>query len=140
MPFTRLRYHLTFATHDRRPLITPEVESSLYKMVCNRTQEKHRSRIVSIGGVEDHIHLLLALRPTICISKYAGDIKGASSHFLNGTFNFNTPFRWQEGYGAFTINPFQLDPVIDYIENQREHHANRTLWTEYERRNVLQID
>jgi putative transposase len=84
----------------------------------------------TIGGVEDHVHLLVGLRATHCLADVLREIKASSSRWVHEELN-NHLFSWQEGYGAFTVSASQLGAVKNYIANQEEHHRKKTFQEEY---------
>ena len=88
-------------------------------------------RALAIGGIEDHVHILLSLPSTIEIAKAVQLVKGGSSKWVHETFPEYREFSWQEGYGAFSIGISQVDDTIKYIENQAEHHRRRTFQEEF---------
>ena len=120
MPFTRLRYHLVTATKGREPLIGPKVEPIVYDSLEEKIEELD-GRLFAIGGIEDHIHLVAAVPPTIAVSDFVGRIKAAASGALS------KEFAWQRGYGAFTLWPEGLGKITRYVRNQKVHHASDDL-------------
>jgi REP element-mobilizing transposase RayT len=87
---------------------------------------ENRMKTVAIGGVEDHVHLLLSIPSTLAIAKALQLIKGGASKWVHETFPQHHGFAWQEGYGAFSLGIAQVDRTISYIESQAEHH--RSSW------------
>ena len=81
---------------------------------------------IEIGGVEDHVHVLLSLPSTLSISKAIQLLKGNSSKWIHETFSEHQAFEWQEGYGAFSIGVSGIETTVDYIKRQAEHHCKRT--------------
>jgi putative transposase len=92
----------------------------------HRSQSKDKSP--AIGGVSDHLHLLIALSPKMNLSKVVCDLKANSSKWLHET---GVPFAWQEGYGAFSVSPSRIADVQRYIRNQAEHHKKRDFEQEF---------
>jgi REP element-mobilizing transposase RayT len=88
-------------------------------------------RALAIGGVEDHVHLLLSIPSTLSIAKAMQLIKGSSSKWVHDTFSEHVDFEWQEGYGAFTVGISQVSDTRTYIENQLEHHRTKTYQDEF---------
>jgi putative transposase len=87
----------------------------------------------AINGTEDHVHLVTSIPPTLSISEFVKKIKGSSSHYRNKVMLPETErFRWQAGYGAFSLSKRQLDIAIAYVENQKQRHADNQLWTALE--------
>jgi len=87
-------------------------------------------KAISIGGTEDHIHMLLSLPATISIAKAVQLIKGGSSKWVHDEFRQHRDFGWQEGYGAFTIGVSQVDETISYIQKKKEHHRKTSFQDE----------
>lgn len=88
-------------------------------------------KAVAVGGMDDHVHILLSLHATITLAKAVQLIKGGSSLWIHETFPNQRDFAWQEGYGAFTVSVSQLDKTIAYINNQETHHRKITFQEEY---------
>ena len=88
-------------------------------------------KALEIGGVEDHVHLLLSLPATLPISKAMQLIKGGSSKWVHETFPEHRLFAWQEKYGAFSVSVSQLDHIVQYIKRQEEHHRKMTFQEEF---------
>src|SRR5690606_27923154 len=88
-------------------------------------------KLLAIGGVDDHIHLLLSLAKTMDIAKAMQLIKGGSSKWVHDEFPENTSFEWQEGYGAFSIGIGEVDRTVRYINDQAEHHRKKDFATEF---------
>ncbi len=131
MPSTHLslNYHFVFATKDHNPVIAPEWRPRLHAFLggCARTAE---ATALAVGGVADHVHLLIALRATHRVSDFMREIKTASSQWVHETIGLHS-FAWQEGYGGFTVSTSQLEAVRRYIERQEIHHKKRTFREEY---------
>jgi putative transposase len=107
--------HYVFSTKHRQNLITPQLEARLWPYMGGIARE-NSMRAISIGGTEDHIHMLLSLPATISIAKAVQLIKGGSSKWVHDQFRQHRDFGWQEGYGAFTIGISQIDETISEIE------------------------
>ena len=86
---------------------------------------------LQVGGVEDHIHALVTAPPTLAPYQIAQFLKGESSKWIHEEFSTLRNFAWQDGYGAFTVSKSDIPRVIKYIQNQREHHRNKTFQEEY---------
>ena len=102
MPLWRLYYHLVWATKERQPLINPEKETTLYHYIISKA-DSLGCIVHAIGGVEDHIHLLVSIPPTLAIADFVRNLKGSSSHYLNQLTVSANKFGWQEGYGVFSL-------------------------------------
>ena len=123
--FVSCLMHVVFSTKDRRPFITPELQERLWPYLGGIARE-NKMRALKVGGVADHIHILLSLPSTLAISKAVQLIKGNSSKWVHETFPHLATFEWQEGYGAFSLSVSGVDATTAYIENQAEHHLRRT--------------
>ncbi|GDY14893.1 transposase [Planctomycetota bacterium] len=120
--------HVVFSTKGRRPLISVEAMPRLHAYLGGITRE-HDTVAMEIGGVEDHVHLLLKIPATVAVAKLVQLIKGGSSKWMNG--NITSDFSRQEGYGAFSVGQSQLDITRRYILNQAEHHRTGSFQDEY---------
>ena len=121
----RVYVHLVWATWDRLPLITSDIEAQVYVAIRDKCRE-FGCPVYAIGGVEDHVHLLVQMHPTVAVATFVGDVKGASSHLVSHVLKPNDFFKWQGSYGAFSVDSAGMPRVIAYIKNQRIHHAERT--------------
>jgi putative transposase len=128
--FTSLHFHIIFSTKQREPWIRPEFEERLWSYLGGIAC-KNDLKPLTIGGVEDHIHMLVGLPPTVCVSEALKGIKGASSGWIKQNLPRCRGFSWQDGYGAFSVSKSQLAEVEKYIRGQREHHRLRTFQEEY---------
>ena len=88
-------------------------------------------KVFAIGGVEDHVHILFGMNPTIALSDLVRDIKASSSKFINEGNFVRGKFYWQEGFGAFSYSRSQIDAVAKYILNQEEHHSRKSFKDEF---------
>jgi REP element-mobilizing transposase RayT len=126
---TSLLYHLVFATKHREPLITPEWRPRLHEYLGGVVRGLDAVPL-GVGGVSDHVHLLVGLKPTHCLSDFMRELKKAASIWASETMHIPS-FRWQEGYGAFTVSASAKTDVQDYIARQEEHHRKRSFREEY---------
>ena len=123
-------YHCVWSTKQRQQLITPELQERLWPYIGGIAKQ-NRMKTLAVGGVEDHMHVLLSLPSTLNVSKALQLIKGGSSKWIHDTFQEQRDFAWQEGYGAFSIGINQVDDTIAYIERQAEHHRKRSYQDEF---------
>jgi putative transposase len=123
-------YHCVFSTKERQKLINDDLRERLWPYMGGIARE-NKMRSLAIGGVEDHLHLLLSIPSTLSIASAMQLIKGGSSKWIHDTFHEYKHFEWQEGYGAFSIGFSQVPDTKIYIENQREHHRTKTFQEEY---------
>lgn len=130
MSYISSYHHCVFSTKERRPLICPALRDRLWPFLGGIARQ-NGMRAVEIGGVADHVHLLLSLPSTLSISKALQLLKGGSSKWVHETFPEHWRFVWQIKYGAFSVSVSQLDKVIDYIRHQEEHHRKMTFEEEF---------
>jgi REP element-mobilizing transposase RayT len=115
------------------PLLTPQVEPLAHRFIRKRIIETPGAFVHEIGGIETHVHLAVSVPPTLLISEFIGQLKGGTSHDVNQQFGREKVLEWQTGYGAVSFGTRRLDWVLDYIRNQREHHAQGTVHDRLER-------
>jgi REP element-mobilizing transposase RayT len=120
-PYTQLYMHLVWATWDRMPLITADLRQPIYGCI-NQQLKKHRCEPLAIGGIDDHVHVLMRFHPTVRLYEVVQHAKGASSHLVTHVLDPGGFFKWQGYYGAFTLSKRQVPHVRDYILRQEEHH------------------
>jgi REP element-mobilizing transposase RayT len=128
--YTCLQYHVTFSTKNRERWITPDLEPRLWAYLGGIARDNGIVPL-KIGGIEDHVHLVLGVPPTLAPSKMVQLLKGGSSKWIHDAFPVLRGFRWQDGYGAFTVSKSNLPEVITYVETQREHHRSKTFQEEF---------
>ena len=124
MSYTRLLYHIVTSTKERRPFLRDEVLDRL-KPYLGGMIKTLGGQPIRINGVADHIHIVAALKPTLALSKAIKELKSKSSGWIHQTFPDLAAFHWQDTYAAFTVSPSLLDRVVEYVENQQEHHSKR---------------
>ncbi len=124
--FFRLLYHINWSTKMRDALITVEIKQPLYNYLKGKCRDLG-GVLLAIGGTHNHIHLVLAIPPSISLSDFVRKLKGASSHWINHNLNPGCDFAWQSGYAAFTLADVILDRVKAYVRDQEEHHAKGKL-------------
>jgi len=122
--------HIVFSTKDRRPYITPKIEENLYRYISTIC-DTNKSPLHKIGGMDDHIHILLELSRTITIAKLIENIKSHSSRWVKKEFNDLQKFSWQGGYGVFSVDSVTYNAVKNYVANQKEHHTKRGFKEEF---------
>jgi putative transposase len=126
--YCSLHYHMVFSTKDRMPLLTKDWRGNMHAYLGGIIKTL-KGVPLEINGIEDHVHLLIGLRPTHCLSDVMRDLKAGSSDWASNTVGKN--FAWQPGYCGFTVSPQQLENVRKYIINQEEHHRKQTFQEEY---------
>jgi putative transposase len=121
-------YHCVFSTKDRRKTISPELQSPLWAYLGGIARSNGMTAI-AVGGVDDHVHVLLSLPAVMPLAKAVQLLKGGSSKWVHD--NHTGDFAWQSGYGAFTVSISQVDTTVAYIRNQAEHHRKRDYQAEF---------
>ena len=127
---TNVLVHFVFSTKDRTPAIAEELREELYSYIGGILRNE-RCRLLAIGGIPDHIHLLVRLHPDVAVSEAVRKIKANSSRWMNQKGNGRRRFAWQTGYGAFSVSESQVKVVERYIASQEEHHRKRSFQEEY---------
>src|SRR6266550_6526509 len=130
MSYVSSYFHCVFSTKERRPMITPDLRDRLWPFLGGIARE-NKMTAIEIGGVEDHVHILLSLPATMAIAKALQLIKGGSSKWVHDTFPEHRLFAWQEKYGAFSVSESRVDSIIHYIKEQKEHHRKMTFQEEF---------
>jgi REP element-mobilizing transposase RayT len=126
MPYWKLYYHFVWGTKNRLPLIDSSFEEDLYKAIVAKVKDME-GYLHAISGINDHVHIAVSIPPKLALSKFIGDVKGNSSHFVNHVIKPDFEFYWQSEYGVLSFGEKNLSTVVAYIHNQKEHHAKGTL-------------
>jgi putative transposase len=120
--YTQLMYQIVFSTlHRENTLQGKEKRTKLYKYIWG-VLEKKQCHLYRINGIEDHIHILTHIHPTISLSNFVKDIKLSTTDMIKTEGLFPGFSGWQDGFGAFTYSINEKDRLIEYIKNQEEHH------------------
>jgi len=128
--FTSILIHCVWSTKKRDPFLGSEVCNRLWPYLGGIARE-NRMKALAIGGVADHVHMLISLPGTLSVSKALQLLKGNSSKWIHETFPKLHSFEWQEGYGAFSIGITAVDATVGYIRDQAEHHRKRSFRDEF---------
>lgn len=128
--FSQIYIQVVFAVKGRDSLIQPNWEEELYKYITGIVRNKEQ-KMLAINGMPDHIHFLIGMKPSCCLSDLVREIKKSSNEFIREKRFSKFAFQWQEGYGAFSYSHSALDNVIGYINNQKEHHKKHSFQDEY---------
>src|ERR1051326_7475535 len=130
MSYISSYHHCVFCTKERRPIITPQLRDRLRPFLGGIARQ-NQMKAIEVGGMPDHVHMLLSLPSTLSIAKALQLIKGGSSKWVHDTFPEHRLFRWQVKYGAFGVSVSQLDRIIQYIKDQEVHHRKMTFQEEF---------
>lgn len=128
--YSQIYIQTIFAVRGRDSLVNPEWEDRLYKYITGIVQKKGQ-KMLAINGMPNHIHFLIGMKPSCCLSDLVREVKKSSNEFVNANKFSKFTFSWQDGFGAFSYSHSQLDDVIAYIINQKEHHRKKTFQEEY---------
>ncbi len=121
---------IVFATKGREISIPQKHKEELHKYITGIVSNR-KQKLLAINAMPEHIHIFIGFKPNICISDLVQDIKTASSLFIKEKQWIKGRFYWQEGFGSFTYSHSQLTNVINYINNQEQHHKRKTFKEEY---------
>ena len=128
--YTSLNFHITFSTKQRQHWLMPDIENRVWEYLGGIAKQ-NGMRPHRVGGIADHVHVVVSLPPTLAVSKSVQLLKGGASKWIHETFPHMAGFAWQDGYGAFTVSESVLPQVVEYIGNQREHHSRHTFQEEF---------
>ena len=128
--YTKLIYHIVYSTKNREKTIKQEHKRELFKYIWGIIENK-KCHLYRINGVEDHLHILVSIRPNMNISAFVKDLKLSTNEWIKERDLFPKFSGWQIGYGAFTVSAYEKDGLIEYIKNQEEHHKKITFEDEY---------
>ncbi|MBR6197986.1 MAG: IS200/IS605 family transposase [Bacteroidaceae bacterium] len=124
MAYTKLIYHIVFRPQNNAPAIAEAHERDLYMYIYGFCKN-HQCVLYRIGGMPDHIHMLVGMHPSIAIASFVHDLKIATGNFMRSHHDMFPLFNgWERSYGAFTYAEADKDRVIEYIKNQKEHHKH----------------
>ena len=140
--YTNILIHYVFSTKNREKIMTVELQKRLWSYMGGIARENNM-KALAIGGIEDHVHLLISLPTTLSIAKAIQLIKGGSSKWVHDTFPKYNNVKWQEGYGAFSVSISQTKDIIAYITTQKEHHLKKSFQEEYVsflKKNIIDYD
>lgn len=134
--FTQLHIQFVFAVKYRAALIQPAWQTKLHQYITGIVQH-NQHKMLQVNSMPDHIHIFIGLRPVQAVSALVQNIKTETSKWIQQNNFCPAPFAWQEGYGAFSYSKSHVPAVIQYIQNQQEHHLKQTFLDEY--RQLLKV-
>jgi len=123
--FSNILLHIVFSTKFRDPLIAPTLRPRLYKFMGGIVRDE-KGVLFEVGGIEDHVHLLVRWRPDESVAYLLRNVKARSSKWVNENRLLPTRFAWQEGYSVFSVSKSQKEKVAAYIRSQEQHHKKFT--------------
>ncbi|MCY0970628.1 IS200/IS605 family transposase [Chryseobacterium wangxinyae] len=127
---SKIYVHIVFSTKNREQMISDEIKEELFNYlggVCKNLE----CNPIQVGGYRDHIHILCLLSKKITLVKLLEEVKSASSKWIKTKGEKFSDFYWQSGYGAFSVNPTEIEVVTNYIRTQEEHHKVKSFQDEY---------
>ena len=130
-PYLHLHVHLVWSTWDRAPALVPNLRAPVHAAIAAHARKLGCHR-VDVGGVADHVHVLVSLPATVSVADLVGQLKGVSSHLINAVLAPTLGFRWQGSYGAFTVGQTEYVAVRDYVNNQPAHHGEASINADWE--------
>ena len=128
--YTQILYQIVFSTWSRERTLTKDSRKDLYKYIAGILKNK-KCHLYRINGVEEHLHIITHIHPTVALSNLIKDIKLASSDWIKKNKIFKYFNGWQDGYGAFTYSIKEKNRLIEYVKKQEEHHKMKTFKEEY---------
>jgi REP element-mobilizing transposase RayT len=121
--YSEINLHITWHTKLSDPVLVETIENRVHHYLEHRTRETKSVRFHAVDGTENHIHLVVSVPPSLLISDWIGKLKGGSSFYINHEIANRKLLDWQEGYGVVSFGTKDLEWVIRYVKNQKEHHA-----------------
>jgi len=137
MLYWQLYYHIVWATKNREPLLTPDVETVIYGFIRDKALNLD-AIVYAVNGYLDHVHLIVCVPPKIALAKFIGQVKAVASVRFNQSGLSSIPFYWQEECGVFSFDRKRLPNFVKYVEWQKEHHASAALIPVLERLETVQ--
>jgi putative transposase len=131
--YSEINLHIVWHCKNSSPLLTPQIEPLAHRFIKKRIIETPGAFVHEIGGIETHVHLAVTVPPTLLISEFIGRLKGGTTHDVNQQLGREKVLEWQTGYGVVSFGTRAMDWVLEYIRNQREHHARGTIHNRLER-------
>ena len=128
--YRQILYHIVFCTHNRENTIPPEQQEGLYKYIWGIITNR-KGVVYQINGMENHIHILSDLHPTVALADFIKEIKTASNFWMKQTGKYPEFINWSEGYCALTYTYRDKAMIINYIKNQKKHHEHVVFEDEY---------
>jgi putative transposase len=128
--YASIAIHFVFSTRNRRPWLGKDIRPRVWAFMGGIARQNGMVAM-DIGGVADHVHLLLSMPPSLAPSHAMQRIKSGSSLWIKETFSTLSDFAWQSGYGAFSVSQSQIDATVSYIRQQENHHAIKSFQEEY---------
>lgn len=130
--YSEINFHITWHTKTSLPMIKEKIEDRLYHYLTHKILETPGTLFHAIGGIEDHVHIVTSLPPNLLVSDWIGKLKGSSSYYINHEVQTKS-LEWQRGYGIVTFGTKDMQWVVEYVNNQKEHHRKGTTYDRLEK-------
>jgi len=121
--YAEIHLHITWHVKDNVAVLRDDIELQVHRYLRNRTRETPGAICHEVGGTDDHVHVVVSVQPELTPSEWIGQMKGASAHYINNLIANRKVLEWQPGYGIVSFGTKDLPWVVDYVRNQRAHHA-----------------
>jgi len=130
---SEMHLHITWHTLHNAPVLLDAVEVQTHRYLRRRATQTDGVFVHAVGGVADHVHLAVTMPPTLNVSEWIGQLKGGCAHYINQEICNGKVLQWQTGYGVVSFGTKDIRWVIQYVNNQREHHAKGSTHERLER-------
>lgn len=131
--YSEINLHVVWHTKNNAPVLADLIEARMQQHIQHHVIQTNGCIFHGIGGTDDHVHLVVSVPPTLLISEWIGRLKGASAHYINNEIANRKLLEWQTGYGIVSFGTRDLPWVLNYVRNQRQHHAGTTTYERLER-------
>jgi putative transposase len=134
--YSEINLHITWHVKDDIPVLKDDLEGHVLKDLRRQVVTDSGAFLHEVGGTDDHIHLVVTVPPTLLVSEWIGRLKGSTSHYINHVIANRKVLEWQTKYGVVSFGTKDLPWVVQYVQNQREHHARGTTHQRLEQTDV----
>jgi putative transposase len=134
--YSEINLHVVWHVKDNAAVLRDDVERQMHRYLRGQVMQDAGASFHEIGGTDDHVHLVVTIPPTLLISEWIGKLKGSSSHFINHHIVNRKVLEWQSKYGVVSFGTKDVPWVMEYVRNQREHHAPGKVHARLERSEV----
>ena len=131
--YSEINLHITWHVKESLPVISEAFEKGLHRHLRSYALKERDVIVHEVGGTETHVHIAVSIPPTLQIAEWIGKLKGSSSYHVNHKLVNRHLLDWQDGYGVVSFGTRDLPWVVEYIQNQKEHHAKGTIQQRLER-------
>lgn len=131
--YHEINLHVVWRTKENAPVLVDTVENRCHHYIRHRAVQSPGVRVHAVGGTADHVHMAVSVPPTLLISEWIGQLKGASAHYINHEICNRRVLEWQTGYGVVSFGTGDLAWVVNYVNDQRTHHGGRAVHDRLER-------